>query len=59
LANEGKGRRCGDSLVWWVAYRGTSLMRNRHPPRPCSRTMHRALWESKGGGRFLMSEVPL
>ena len=46
MANEGKGRRCGDGLVWWVAYRGTSLIRNRCPTGPYSRTMPRALRES-------------
>ena len=40
-------------------YRGTSLIRNRRPLGPYSRTMPRALWGSWGGGRFLMSEVPL
>ena len=39
--------------------RGTSLIRNILSPRPCSRPMHMALWWSLGGGRFLMSEVPL
>ena len=39
--------------------RGTSLMRNRHPVGPCSRTMPGLLWRSYGRGRFLMSEVPL
>ena len=42
-----------------VLYRGTSLIRNRRPLGPYSRTMPRALRGSKGGGRFLMSEVPL
>ncbi|KAJ1473209.1 hypothetical protein T484DRAFT_3365307 [Baffinella frigidus] len=40
-------------------YRGTSLMRNRLPVGPYSRTMPRVLWWSWGGGQFLMSEVPL
>ena len=40
-------------------YRGTSFIRNRHPAGPYSRTMPRLLWRSYGGGRFLMSEVPL
>ena len=39
-------------------YRGTSL-ENRHPVGPYSRTMPKLLWRSWGGGRFLMSEVPL
>jgi len=42
-----------------VRYRGTSLIRNRHPAGPYSRTRSRLLWRSWGGGRFLMSEVPL
>jgi hypothetical protein len=40
-------------------YSVTSLMRKRLPPGPYSRHMPRALWWSQGGGRFLMSEVPL
>ena len=40
-------------------YRGTSLIRNRRPLGPYRRTMPRALWGSQGGGRFLLSEVPL
>ena len=46
MANEGKGRRGGDGLVWWVAHRGTSLIRNRRPLGHYSRTMPRALWGS-------------
>ena len=42
-----------------LPYRGTSLIRNSAPLGPYSRTMPRALWWSYGGGRFLMSEVPL
>ena len=42
-----------------LVYRGTSLIRNRHPVGPYSRTMPRLLWWSWGGWRFLMSEVPL
>ena len=38
-------------------YRGTSLIRNTPLLGPYSRT--RVLWWSKGGGLFLMSEVPL
>ena len=30
----------------WAAYRGTSLIRNRHPEGPYSRTMPRLLWRS-------------
>jgi len=40
-------------------YRGTSLIRNNAPSEPNSRAMPRASWSSQGGGRFLMSEVPL
>jgi len=40
-------------------YRGTSLIRNSLSLGPYSRTVPRALWWSEGGGRFLMSEVPL
>ena len=40
-------------------YGGTSLIRNRAPLGPYSRTMPRALQWSWGGARFLMSEVPL
>jgi len=32
------------------AYRGTSLVRNRHPVGPYSRTMPRLLWWPRGGG---------
>ena len=38
---------------------GTSLMKKRHPLGPYSRRMRRALWRSKGTGRFLMGEVTL
>jgi len=41
------------------AYMGTSLIRNRPTLAPYSRFMGRDLWWSRGGGRFLMSEVPL
>ena len=37
--------------------RGTSLIRNRHPVGPYSRTMPRLLWRSWGGRQFLMSEA--
>jgi len=40
-------------------YRVTSLIRNRSTLGPCSRPAPRALWWSRGGGRFLMSEVAL
>jgi len=45
----------------WLArsYRGTSLIRNRLPLGPYSRTMPRALGGASGGLRFLTSEVPL
>ena len=35
------------------------IIRNSAPLGPCSRNVHRALWCSQGGGRFLMSKVPL
>ena len=41
------------------ACRGNSPIRNSAPLGPYSRTMPRALWNPKGGGLFLMSEVPL
>ena len=40
------------------ACRGTSLIRNRCPLGPCSRTMHRALWGSQGGERYLIARNP-
>ena len=40
-------------------YRGTSLIKNSAPLGPYSSPMPRPLWRSWGGGRFLMSEVPL
>ena len=40
-------------------YRGTSLIRNRLPLGPYSRTVPRALWGPQRGVRFLMNEVPL
>ena len=43
------------ALGW--PFRGTSLMRNRIPLGPCSRTMPRVLWWPCGGGLFLISEV--
>jgi hypothetical protein len=39
-------------------YRGTSLIRNRSPLGPYSRTIPRVI-VVLGGGQFLMSEVPL
>ena len=40
-------------------YRGTSIIRKRPPLGPYCRPMPRVLGGSEGGGRFLMSEVPL
>jgi len=40
-------------------YRGTSLIRNRPPLGPYSRTMSKGLWWPYGGVIFLESEVPL
>ena len=42
-----------------LKYRGISLIRNRPPLGPYSRNMPRAIRWSKGGGLFLLSEVPL
>jgi len=39
--------------------RGTSLIRHRAPLGPCSRTLPRAPRWSRGGGRFLASELSL
>ena len=47
----------GRVFLW--PYRGTSLIRNRHPVGPYRRTMPRLLWRSLEGGGGLMSEVPL
>ena len=40
-------------------FSGTSLMENTPLLEPYSRPTPRALWWYQGGGRFLMSEVPL
>ena len=48
--------RCSPSLE---PDRGTSLIRTSAPLGPYSRTMPRALWWSRGGALFLLSEVPL
>ena len=40
-------------------YRGTSLIRNCPPLGPYIRTMPMALCGTRGGGLFLISEVPL
>ena len=40
-------------------YRGTSLIRNSTLLEPCSRAMPRVQCQSRGGGQFFMSEVPL
>ena len=42
-----------------IHYRGASLTKKRTPLGPYSRPMPRAVRGSKGGRRFLMSEVPL
>jgi hypothetical protein len=42
---------CGASDAACV-YRGTSLIRNRHPAGPYSRTMSMLLWRPLGGGGF-------
>ena len=46
-------------LAACIRYRGTSLIRNCAPLGPYSRTMPRVLGGSLGGGRFLMSQIPL
>jgi len=48
----GGGARCRPP------YRDTSLIRNRQPVGPYSRTNRRLLWRPWGGGRFIMREVP-
>jgi hypothetical protein len=40
-------------------YKGTSLIRKRYLLGPSSRPVPKILGRSWGGGRFLMSEVPL
>ena len=40
-------------------YRGSSLIRKRHPVGPYRRIMPRDLQRSWGGLHFLMSEVPV
>jgi len=42
-----------------LPYRDTSLIRERTPPGPYSRSLPEVLLGSQGGGCFLMSEVPL
>ena len=63
-SGEGLARQC---LPWLSTipslrlppYRGTSLTKTRPPLGPYCRPMPRVLWGSWGGGRLLMSEVPL
>jgi len=40
-------------------YRDTSLVRKRKPLGPCSRPVPRVMGGSWGGGRLLISEVPM
>ena len=42
-----------------LGYRGTSLVRNRNPLGPHTSSRPGALRKFWGGGRFLVSEVPL
>ena len=42
-----------------LAFRGISLRRNTPLLGSYSRTIPRVTWCSKGGGLFVMSEVPL
>ena len=55
MAREAEGRQRPKR----TGYRGTSLTRNSALLGPYSRTLHRAIWGSQGGGRFRMSKVPL
>jgi len=50
---------CNEQIARQFAYRGTSLIRNSGRLGPYRRTMLRALWQSCGGGQFLVSKVPL
>ena len=43
----------------FLRYRGTSLIRKRLPVATYSRPVHSVIGGSYGGGRFLLSEVPL
>ena len=55
-----RNHACVRSVASWPSgYRGTLLMGNTTLLGPYSRTVPRALWWSKGGGLFLLSEVPL
>jgi len=47
------------NLFDFGGYRGTAPMRKRTPLGPYRRPTPRVLGGSQGGGRFLMSEVPL
>ena len=49
------GRETADASAAW----GASLIRNRLPLGPYSRTIPRALGGAQGGVRFLTGEVPL
>ena len=60
LTWEGKVRSGATRLrLRYKPYRATSPIRNSAPVGPYSGTMPRALWWSRRGPRFLMSEVPL
>ena len=52
------GHRSDGPLIA-TRYRGTSIIKKRLPVGPYRCPMPRALWWSYGGGRFLISEVPL
>ena len=54
-----KGLELRDGGRGFSGYRGISLIRNKPPLGPYSRTMPRALRWSEGGGQFIISEVPL
>jgi len=54
-SHRGAGAREREKCV----YRGNSLIRDSALLGPYRMTMHRAQWWVLGGGRFLMSKVPL
>ena len=48
----------GDTARMHQEYRSTSFITQRNPLGPYRRPMPRVLGGSKGGGRFVMGEVP-
>ena len=59
VADSPRARRAVIRRNLTASYRGTLLIKNRRPLGTYSRTMPRALWGSKGGERFLVSETLL